>query len=69
MAQPHVSIGKYVTNFGVIGAAASAISTAKRTSSMRQDWRRYIVWGVWAATLILAISSVAMQDRDAEVSE
>lgn len=61
-----MSIGKYVTNPGVIGAAAGALGTAKRTQSMRSDWRRYVVWGVWLAGLALAISSVAMQDADEE---
>lgn len=59
-----IEIGKYLTNFGVIGAAAGALSTAKRTGSMPRDWRRFVVWGVWAAGLALAIASVAMQDAD-----
>lgn len=69
MAQRRIAIGKYVTNLGVIGAAASALPTAKRTSSMRNDWRRYIVWGVWVGGLILAIASVAMQEKDQEFEE
>ena len=61
-----MSIGKYVTNPGVLGAAFGAVSTAKRTQTMRRDWRRMIVWGVWAAGLALAVASVAMQDQDDE---
>lgn len=61
-----MSIGKYVTNPGVIGAAAGALGTAKKTQAMRSDWRRFLVWGVWLAGLALAIASVAMQERDAE---
>ncbi|MBC9954272.1 hypothetical protein ICM05_06365 [Leucobacter sp. cx-42] len=60
------SIGKYVTNPGVIGAAAGAFTTVRRTQSMRKDWRIALVWGVWAAGLALAIASVAMQDEDAD---
>ncbi|QIM16949.1 hypothetical protein G7067_11920 [Leucobacter insecticola] len=63
-----MSIGKYVTNPGVLGAAAGALSTAKRTQSMRKDWRRYIVWGVWAAGLALAIAGVAMQEAEEDPS-
>lgn len=62
-----MSIGKYVTNPGVIGAAFGALSTARRTQDMRKDWRRFLVWGVWAAGLALAIASVAMQDTDDEL--
>ncbi|WP_024356222.1 hypothetical protein [Leucobacter chironomi] len=61
-----MSIGKYVTNPGVIGAAAGALSTARRTQSMRRDWRRLLVWGVWLAGLALAIATVAMQEQDTE---
>ncbi|MCW2287298.1 hypothetical protein [Leucobacter luti] len=59
-----MAIGKYITNPGVLGAAVGAVGTARRAGSMRRDWRRYIVWGVWLAGLALAIASVAMQDED-----
>lgn len=59
-----MQIGKYVTSPGVIGAALGALGTARKTQSMRRDWRRFIVWGVWAAGLALAIASVAMQEQD-----
>lgn len=62
-----MSIGKYLTNLGVLGATASVVSTAKRTAAMPKDWRRFLVWGVWLAGLALAIGSVAMQDRDEEL--
>lgn len=61
-----MSIGKYVTNPGVLGAAFGAVSTARRTQSMRKDWRRFLIWGVWIAGLALAVASVAMQERDDE---
>ena len=63
-----MSIGKYVTNPGVIGAAAGALSTARRTQSMRKDWRRILVWGVWLAGLALAVASVAMGEQDDDFS-
>ena len=64
-----MSIGKYVTNPGVIGSALGAATTAKKTSSMRKDWRRYLVWGVWFAGLALSIASVAMQERDRQFED
>lgn len=64
MAQRRIEIGKYLTNLGVLGAAIGALSTARRTEAMPRDWRRFIVWGVWAAGLVLAIAGVAMQDRE-----
>lgn len=61
-----IAIGKYVTNLGVLGAVASAVSTARRTGSMPNDWRRLLVWGVWVLSLALAIAGVAMQEDDQE---
>ncbi len=59
-----MSIGKYLTNLGVIGAALGALGTARQTQAMPRDWRRFIVWGVWAAGLLLAIVGVAKQIED-----
>lgn len=61
-----MSIGKYVTSPAVIGAALGAVSAAKRAGSIPNDWRRYLIWGVWAAGFALAIASVAMQKEDEE---
>lgn len=59
-----MSIGKYVTNMGVIGALIGALGTFRQTQDMQKDWRRVLVWGVWAAGLALAIASVAKQPED-----
>ena len=69
MTRQRIEVGKYLTNIGVLGAAAGVVSTGRRTNSMPRDWRRFIVWGVWIAGLILAIAGVAMQDRDAEFAD
>lgn len=61
-----MSIGKYITSPAVLGAALGAATTAKKTNAMPRDWRRYLVWGIWAAGLALAVATVAMQDRDTE---
>lgn len=64
-----MSIGKYLTNFGVIGALLGALGTARQTQSMPRDWRRYVIWAVWAAGLVLAIVSVAKQEEDRRYEE
>ncbi|XPP26355.1 MAG: hypothetical protein ACNYNX_12190 [Leucobacter sp.] len=61
-----MSIGKYLTNFGVIAALFGALGTLRQTQSMPKDWRRFLVWGIWAAGLALAIVSVAKQPQDEE---
>ncbi|NLA65428.1 MAG: hypothetical protein GX862_05780 [Leucobacter sp.] len=59
-----MAIGKYLTNMGVIGAAVGAMGVLKQTQSMPRDWRRFIVWLVWAAGLLLAVAAVAKQPED-----
>jgi hypothetical protein len=64
-----MSIGKYLTNFGVIAALIGALGTLKQTQAMPKDWRRFLVWGVWAAGLTLAIVGVAKQPDDEAYEE
>lgn len=64
-----MSIGKYVTNPGVLGAVIAAVPTARRAQSMRKDWRIALVWGTWALGLALAIAGVAMQQQDTAYEE
>jgi hypothetical protein len=61
-----MSFGKYLTNIGVIGALLGALGTMRQTQSMPKDWRRFVVWGVWGAGLLLAVVSVAKQPQDEE---
>lgn len=64
-----MSIGKYLTNFGVIAALLGALSTMRQTQGMPRDWRRFVVWGVWAASLVLTIVGVAKQADDEQFEE
>lgn len=59
-----MSIGKYLTNLGVIGALLGVLGTMRQTREMPNDWRRYIVWLVWLAGLVLALGAVAKQQDD-----
>ena len=61
-----MSIGRFLTNPGVIIALFGAFGTARQTKAMPKDWRRVIVWGMWAAGLLLALVSVARQPEDEE---
>ena len=61
-----MSIGKYLTNIGVIAALFGALGTLRQTQSMPKDWRRFLIWGIWGAGLILALVSVAKQPQDEE---
>lgn len=64
-----MSIGKYLTNIGVIAALFGALGTLRQTQSMPKDWRRFLVWGVWAAGLALALVGVAKQPQDEAYEE
>ncbi|MEB4615853.1 hypothetical protein [Leucobacter sp. M11] len=59
-----MSIGKYLTNFGVLGALMGVLSVSKQTRNMPNDWRRYLVWGSWMLGLVLAIAGVAKAQED-----
>lgn len=61
-----MEIGKYVTSPAVLGAALGAVGVARKSATMRKDWRRYLVWATWLAGLALAIAGVAMQEQDRE---
>lgn len=61
-----MSIGKYLTNPGVLGALIGALGTAKQAQHMPKDWRRVVIWGVWAAGLALALAGAAKQQEDEE---
>lgn len=64
-----MEIGKYVTSPAVLGALLGAVGVARKSSSMRKDWRRYLVWGTWVAGVALAIAGVAMQEQDREITD
>lgn len=64
-----MGIGKYLTNAGVIGSVFGVLGTARQTKDMPRDWRRYIVWGIWGAGLLLTVISVAKQPEDEEFEE
>lgn len=64
-----MSIGKYVTNLGVLGAAVSALGVLRQTRTMAPDWRRSMLWVVWLAGLVLAIAGVAKRDEDRRYEE
>lgn len=59
-----MKIGKYITNFGVIGGLIGALGVAKQTKNMPADWRRYILWIVWALGLVLTIANIAKDSDD-----
>lgn len=61
-----MAIGKYVTNIGVITTVLGGFGVAKQTKDMPQDWRRYLVWVVWGASVALAIGAVSNADQDSD---
>lgn len=61
-----MEIGRYVFNFGIITSALSSIAIIRQTKQMPKDWRRYLVWGSWATSFVLAVLSVRYADSDKE---
>lgn len=59
-----IRLGKYLTNFGVIGAALSVFAVIKQSRDMPKDWRLALIWAVWLLGLVLAIAGVAKRESD-----
>ncbi len=64
-----MSIGKYMTNFGVISGLIGGLSTMKQTQAMPRDWRRFVVWAIWGAGLLLTIAGVSKKIEDERFEE
>lgn len=61
-----MSLGKYLTNLGLLGTVAGAYGVVKQTKNMPNDWRRFVVWGIWLLGVVLAIAGIAKEDEDSQ---
>ncbi len=61
-----MAIGKYITNAGVLSTVFVGFGVLKQTRNMPRDWRRYLVWGSWISSLVMAIASVSKAESDKE---
>lgn len=64
-----IRIGKYLTNFGVIGAILAIFGVIRQTREMPRDWRVVIIWLVWLLSVVLAILGVAKRESDEQFQE
>jgi hypothetical protein len=53
----------------VISAIFGAVGVIKATASGPRDWRLLLMWISWAASLAIAIGTVADEDKRAELIE
>ncbi|NYD65669.1 hypothetical protein [Agromyces atrinae] len=60
---------KYLFSGAVLGAIFSGIGVIKSTASGPRDWRLLLMWVSWAASLAVAIGTVAEDARDGEIGE
>jgi len=61
-----IRIGKYVTNWGVLGAFLAVFSVIRQSRERPKDWRLALIWAIWLLGLVLAIAGVAKQASDEE---
>lgn len=59
-----IRIGKYVTNFGVIGAFLGIFAVIRQSRAMPKDWRLALIWAIWLLGLVLALAGVAKRESD-----
>lgn len=61
-----IRVGKYLTNWGVIGAFISVFSVLRQSQHRPKDWRLALIWTIWLLGLVLAIAGVAKRSADEE---
>jgi hypothetical protein len=60
---------KYLFSGAVISAIFGAVGVIKATASGPRDWRLLLMWISWAASLAIAIGTVADEEKRAELIE
>ncbi|GAA1833080.1 hypothetical protein GCM10009750_16720 [Agromyces salentinus] len=60
---------KYLFSGAVLGAIISGVGVVRATASGPRDWRLLLMWVSWAATLAIAIGTVAEDARDGELMD
>ncbi|MFF2494930.1 hypothetical protein [Agromyces sp. NPDC058064] len=60
---------KYLFSGAVISAVISGIGVAKATADGPRDWRLLLMWVSWAASLAIAIGTVAEETKRHDLGE
>lgn len=60
---------KYLFSGAVIGAVFSGIGIVRATATGPRDWRLLLTWVAWAASLAIAIGTVAEETKQGELGE
>jgi hypothetical protein len=60
---------KYLFSGAVLTSLFSAVGVIKATTSGPRDWRLLLMWISWAATLAIAIGTVADEQKRRELTE
>lgn len=69
---PHGSVAdmrKYLFSGAVLGAIISGFGVVKATVDGPRDWRLLLMWVSWAASLAIAIGTVAEETKRPELGE
>lgn len=60
---------KYLFSTAVLSSIFSAIGVIRATAAGPRDWRLMLMWVSWAATLAIAIGTVADEQKRRELAE
>jgi hypothetical protein len=60
---------KYLFSGAVLTSLFSAVGVIKATTAGPRDWRLLLMWISWAATLAIAIGTVADEQKRRELTE
>ena len=60
---------KFIFNSHVLGALIGAWSLIQQSRKEDRDWRTVLMWISWLLSLIIAIGTVVIESKQAEISE
>ena len=60
---------KYLFSTAVLTSIFSAVGVIRATAAGPRDWRLLLMWVSWAATLAIAIGTVADEQKRRELAE
>ncbi|WP_353828829.1 hypothetical protein [Agromyces sp. SYSU T0242] len=60
---------KYLFSGAVLSSLFGAVGVIRATQAGPRDWRLLLMWVAWAATLAIAIGTVADDEKRRELAE
>ena len=57
---------KFILNSSILGALFGGVGVVQATRNGPRDWRLILMWGIWLATVAVAIGTVVEESKELE---